>query len=267
MGKLTDLQICVLFDDQNISFKTPVSVTKEGIFTTTLPKDVIATLSEYGAEFAHNRAGNPGYFCSKELSKLESEIEAFVRDCVSREVIEEKLVIKYQIKTRCSYIIDEDGEVVPNGGWVKDRSAFDENRVKWSNGTEYYGMDYYTPSLSVFAKIYKKTTYQYKSGKTLMKYEQYKTENTVRGGNVDWLCGQIRVCPEGGFRPFGMTDNVLNRLPEVDATEENAEVFVQMIKFIDKANELFSKLAKPENLLAFVKQNTLAQIENIIKDR
>lgn len=266
MPKLKDLNIVVLYNDINVHFQTPINVTKEGLFTTTLPKDVIATLSEYGAEFTHNRAGNPGYFCSKELSKLESEIEAFVRDCISREVIEEKLVIKYQIKTRCSYIIDEDGEVVPNGGWVKDRSAFDENRVKWSNGTEYHGMDHYTPSLSVFAKIYKKTTYQYKSGKTLVKYEQYKTENTVRGGNVDWLCGQIRVCPEGGFRPYGMkADDMLNRLPEVEATEENAGVFVQMIKLIDKANELFSKLANPELFLAFVKENSLNQIQEKIK--
>lgn len=49
MGKLTDLQIYVLFDDQNISFKTPVSVTKEGVFTTTLPKEIVDKLLEYDA--------------------------------------------------------------------------------------------------------------------------------------------------------------------------------------------------------------------------
>lgn len=37
MAKLTDLWICLLLDDQKINFKTPVSVTKEGVFTTTLP--------------------------------------------------------------------------------------------------------------------------------------------------------------------------------------------------------------------------------------
>ena len=262
MGKLTDLQICVLFDDQNIGFKTPVSVTKEGIFTTTLPKYIVDKLLEYDAELASNRAGTLGYFSAKRLEDLRPQIEKVVRESMSRTLVEEKLVIKYDIKTQCSYVIDTDGEIVPNGYWVKDRNAWDERRVGWHSGTDGGSdMNLFTPSLSVYANVFKKSTYQFKNGRTVVKYKPHKPENTTPGGNVDWLCGQIRVCPEGGFRPFGMkADDVLNRLPEVDATEENAEVFVQMLKLIDKANELFKDLADPQKFLAFVRENTLKQL-------
>ena len=266
MGKLTDLQIYVLFDDQNISFKTPVSVTKEGVFTTTLPKDIVDKLLEYDATLASNRVGTLGYFSAKRLEDLRPQIKEVIENAMSRKLIEDKLVIKYEIRTQCVYVVDADGEILPNGGWVKDREKWGEGKAGWREGTINMGNYYtFTPRLSIYANVFKKETYQFKNGRTIVKYSPYKIENTVPGGNVDWLCGQIRVKPECINSMHD--ENVLKRLPEVDATEENAAVFVQMLKFMFKANEIFKNLAKPENLLAFVKQNTLAQIEEIIKDR
>ncbi len=265
MGKLTDLQIYVLFDDQNISFKTPVSVTKEGVFTTTLPKDIVDKLLEYDASLASNRVGNLGYFSAKKLEDLRPQIEEVIKNAISRELIEDKLVIKYEIRTQCSYVIDADGEILPNGGWVKDKEKWGDGKVGWREGTINMANCTFTPRLSIYANVFNKETYQFKNGRTVVKYSPYKIENTVPGGNVDWLCGQIRIKSE--FMKSMGDEDVLKRLPEVDATEENAAVFVQMLKFMFKANEIFKNLAKPENLLAFVKQNTSAQIEEMIKDR
>ena len=42
-----------------------------------------------------------------------------------------------------------------------------------------------------------------------------------------------------------------SEIKEVDATQENATVFVQLIKFICKANRLISELANVDGLLAY----------------
>ena len=62
MAKLTDLHIVKLFDDDRIVFDTPVSVTKDGMFTTTLPREAAETLESYGPKLDVNRAGRAGFF-------------------------------------------------------------------------------------------------------------------------------------------------------------------------------------------------------------
>lgn len=259
MAKLTDINVVEFFDNDNIHFKTPVSVSKEGVFTTTLPESAVNLLKEYGLKMDSNRLGREGYFENKTLAGLENEIHEFVRDCISRTLIEDKLVIKYRIRTKAAYLVDVDGEIIPNGYWVKNHKDFEEQRVVWRDGNANSGMNRFTPSLSVFASVYHKKTYSYKSGKTVTLYEKYDTDSKGRS-HIDWLASQVNLAPDD--KMFGFTiERDIYPLPEIEATPEVADLFVKLVKFIDQANELFQGLNNPENILALLAANTPKKLE------
>ena len=115
MAKVTDIWIHVESNGQKIDFETPVNVTKEGVFTTTLPTNAVEQIQKYGLVLRNNRIGNPGYFEAKTLDELKASIKATCNEALSRELVEEKLVIKYEICTKCNYLVDDNGDFVPNG--------------------------------------------------------------------------------------------------------------------------------------------------------
>lgn len=68
MGKLTDINIVARNDyGDKMEIITPVSVTKDGLFTTTLPEESVDKLLDYGVSMDKNRAGRTGYFSAKTL--------------------------------------------------------------------------------------------------------------------------------------------------------------------------------------------------------
>ena len=256
-SKLTDLNILVLHDDDRIQFKTPVTVTKDGHFNTTIPEEAVKTLEKFDLEMLRNRVGIKGHFSNTTLKGLEEEIYAFVRECVSRELVEDKIVIKYRVITKVAYVLDKDGEIIPNGYWCKDREDFNRNGASWREGTANRpgGMGGFTPTLSVYARPFHKKTYSYKSGRTVTKYENVNPERACsRGNSIDWLASQVNIVPNDTFGVSNAARDV-NPLPEVDATEETALLFVNLIKLIDKANELLSGLNDPQNVLAYLAAN------------
>lgn len=259
MAKLLDLNVVEFFDNDRIQFKTPVSVTKEGIFSTTLPESAVQKLKEYGLSLKQNRIGREGYFENKTLEGLNQDIHSFVKDCISRQIIEDNLVIKYKVKTKVAYLVDTDGEIIPNGLWVKNHKDFEEQRVVWRNGNaNFQSTGGFTPSLSVFALVYHKRVYSYKSGKTVTLYERYRPADSGRS-QIDWLASQVNVVANDAWG--STTERDLENLSEIQATPEVADLFVKMIKLIDQTNELFQGLNNPENILALLASNTPKKLE------
>jgi len=262
MAKLTDIKIREKDGEQYIAIDTPVNVTKEGLFTTTLPKEAVDTLSQYGIKMDCNRLGNPGYFEADTLNGLERKIHAFVKECISRTLIEEKIILKYDLCTNCHYVKDTDGELVPNGYWVKNPDDMNKT-AHWREGTEGNNAISSRPAqLSLWVKPYHKKRYAYASGKEITIYEPYKrTDEFARGkAPLDWLASLINIAPTRGL--FSET---LARYPEVEATDENCRFFVSMMKFIFKANELLKDFALPENILDFIEQNRLPELEQSLR--
>ena len=267
MPKVTDLPIHVLRDDQCIQFSTPVNVTKEGVFTTTLPSDAVSKISEYGLELCRNRLGNIGYFEAKSLDELKKDIYKICEEALSRELIEDKLVIKYEIITSCTYCKDKDGELVPNGYWLKDK---DPGQLidNWVHGTaNLFGNMPHIPSISVFAQIFHKKTYQYQSGKTLTVLEPYRPKNNLKDKSpIDWIASLCNTAPSriaNGYHACSEKERkkYLESLPEVDATEHNAQFFVAMHQMIFKMNELFAGFANPSVLMEYLENNKTPQIK------
>ena len=258
--KLTDLHIVKLFDDDRIVFDTPVSVTKDGMFTTTLPKQAADLLESYGPKLDVNRARRAGFFSADTLEGLRREVESAVKEAISKELIEDRLVIKYRVVTKGSYALDTDGEIIPNGYWIKDQEERSKSySTNWREGNVNNATWGVTPTVSVFAKVFHKKTYSYRSGRTIEKLEPYRPEiHNGRGKSIDWinsLC-QIRMNDHWGDKED------YTQVPEIDATEENAEMFVKLFKLIFQCNELFKEMNNPEYMLAFIANNRQLQIEN-----
>ena len=260
MTKLTDLHIVKLFDNDRIVFDTPVNVTKDGLFTTTLPREAAETLESYGPKLDVNRAGRAGFFSADTLEGLRRKIEKAVDEAISKELVEDKLVIKYSVTTKCSYVIDTDGEIIPNGCWRKDpveqRKEYETN---WREGNSYDPFHGNLPSVSVFARVFHKKTYAYRSGKTIQQLEFYRPKTKDgRGSSIDWINSLCNTSPSDNR--FGHKEDYTHT-PEVDATDENAAMFVKLFKLIFQCNELFKDLNKPEYFLEVVAKNIPLAIE------
>ena len=260
MAKLTDLHIVKLFDDDRIVFDTPVSVTKDGMFTTTLSKNVAEELESYGPKLEVNRAGRAGFFSADTLEGLRRKIEKAVDEAISKELVEDKLVIKYSVTTKCSYAIDTDGEIIPNGYWQKDPiQRMKDYGTDWRKGNSNDPFRGNLPSVSVFARVFHKKTYAYRSGKTIQQLEIYRPEiKNGRGGSIDWINSLCNISPSDNS--FGHKEDYTHT-PEVDATEENAAMFVKLFKLIFQCNELFKDLNNPEYFLEVVAKNIPLAIE------
>ena len=265
MAKLTDIWIQVSKDDQRIDFETAVNVTKEGIFTTTLPKDAVEKISEYGLELSRNRLGNPGYFEAKTLEELKKNIREKCLDALSRELVEDKLVIKYEILTECAYCKDTDGELVPDGYWLKERDGSGLTD-KWVDGNSNRPNSCHTPGIRVWAKVYHKRRYRYQSGKELTVLKPYAAKRGRSDSSLDWINSLVGTCPSKGTSSMGFAlsekeyNRALQLLPEVDATEKNAQFFVTMHKMIFKMNELFAGFANPEFLTKYLEMNNVKEL-------
>ena len=148
MPKLKDLNILHMQDGERIQFLTPVNVTKEGLFTTTLPNEAYNAIGAYGMSLRNNRFGKPGYFEDTTLEGLQKQIDDLVREALSRTLVEDKTVIKYCVKTRAAYVVDDDGEIIPNGYWRKNRTSNEQFESNWRKGNDNH-MFGFTPFLSV----------------------------------------------------------------------------------------------------------------------
>lgn len=265
MPKLKDLNILHIQGNERIQFHTPVNVTKEGLFTTTLPSEAYNAIGAYGMSLRNNRFGKPGYFEDKTLDGLQKQIDDLVREALSRTLVEDKTVIKYCVKTRAAYVVDDDGEIIPNGYWRKNRTPGEQFESNWREGNDNLSASPsgFTPSLSVYARPFQKKRYVYKSGKEYTEYTPYEPSKWSRGSSVDWLASQVNIVPNDSFGHFDSEKErkrVLQNLPEIDATEENAAFFVKMVTFIDKANEMFGQLNDPEYVLALLAANKPLQL-------
>lgn len=95
---------------EEIRFTYDVNVTKDGTFSTTLPKEAVSKIEAYGVTLNENRVGNRGYFSSDTMEGLERKIREAVEEAVSCELVSTEDVIKYQIMICASYCRKRDDQ-------------------------------------------------------------------------------------------------------------------------------------------------------------
>jgi hypothetical protein len=235
-----------------------VYVNKDGSFVTTLPADTVKLFEDANINVQSNQLGNKGYYSSNSYEGLLKNVKEVCMEFMSREMVSEKIVVRYCIQTRCSYSFDKDGNVIPNpsstysGVPNKWNGNHDESFAKWHNGNIDVNATHPTPfGLLMYAKAFIKRDFKYKSGKTKTEYTQM-----CYGGEI------AEQALESGYFFKWLTDVPCIALPndavveEIDYTENICEFFVNMIKSICMMNEKLKDFLKPEAIEFLANQKT-----------
>jgi len=237
MPRIATRQVSV----ENKTIKFTVNVNSDGEFSTTLDREDAAFLREANVETGHNRLHNDGYFKANTLNDLMNQIEDALKNALSREMIEEKIILRYSIYTACSYQINEKNEIVPNGHWNKNGDG------NWRDGTiqtdalnrEPYG-------ISIYVNPEIKETYRYRNGDEKIEYRKYSTnENEITDENyyLSWLADIVSISKKSYHAPETM---------EIDYNEETAKFFVEIIKSICLLNERIKDFINPESIRTLI---------------
>lgn len=224
---------------EDIKFSLKVSVNADGIFTTTIPKEICDLLVDVGMgdNLKYNRSGNLGFFYSDTYKGLIDEIEGMLREYLSREIIEDKIVIKYVIQTTCSYCLDVDGNIVPNGHreWTKT------DDYHWKQGTiSQHATSPHPYGFQIYAVPYQKVTSKYKSGKTISEYHWLDCRDRDETF-LHWLGSFCAMAP-----PRGEEEK------EIDYTEETAKFFVDLLLSVCQLNEKIKEFLEPDKLICII---------------
>lgn len=215
-------------DKTYFSFTASISVSKEGIFSTTLPSEAVLFLESYKMNLNHNRIGNAGYFVSKTIDGLKEEIDKVFKMALSRKEVSQKVVLIYSIRTFCSFMKTKEGEYVPNGSYIKDAEC------EWLGGTEQMDAlrrNSYGFLVSVKPRI--RTEYVYNNGKKVIDYKGLRESESDK--ILLWLNNLT-----------GM--ELPNESREIDYTPDIGRIFVNMIKYIFSISEVISDWTTPEKI-------------------
>lgn len=224
-----------------IEFKYKVSVNKEGLFTTTIDEAVVRLFKNANISLTSNARGRDGFFSGKTLKELENQIGEICSEYFSRELTEEKIVIKYSIGTTCTYCFNEKGEIVPNGNYVKNQEGnYRKGGTKQlhANTNETYG-------LSVYVKPFYKRKYKYRSGIEKTEYVNMRSNGRGQGledNNLKWLTNIVGIG----------TSNTKGPVSEIEYTEPVAKFFVDLIKSLCMMNEKIKDFISPEKIQELV---------------
>ncbi len=225
----------------SISIKFDISVTKSGEFTTMLPKETIEQLENAQIKIGVNRIGNKGYLSSDTKDGLIKLVSDIAKEYISRELISEKLVIRYSIETQMSYQVTPDMIVMPNGSIG--------NGTGWRGGTKTTDAVNTAPfGLRVYVGVFTKRDWKYKSGVVKTTLEGHWGSNGIsktieQAPNLHWIANLTTISPKDNWGG-GMMN-----VDEMDYTEENAKFFVDLISAICLLNERILPIIQNKDIL------------------
>lgn len=220
-----------------LEFSIDVYVNTDGEFTTTLPKEIAEQFEEAGLNLIKNRSRNKGFFSASTYDDLISQVKDTAKEYMSRELISEKIVIRYVIQTTCTYCLDPNGHVVPNGSFEWTQT----DNYLWKEGTLTQNASSPRPfGFQVYCKPYTRRDYKYRSGKKRTEYDlwvPFGSSQAEKGQYyLHWLESIASMEePEGGVK-------------EIEYTENIARFFVEMVKSICALNEKIKDFLEPDSI-------------------
>lgn len=226
---------------KELDFKVDVYIDQDGFFTATLPVEITDLFKERGIKLTSNgrRNGRLGFYSSATYFKLISDIEFSCKEYVSRELVRESIVIRYVIETTCTYLIDDEKQIVPNGHWVK---GYGDEGKNWREGTEsQHAASPHPFGVRIYAKPFYKKEYRYKSGTEKTEYKNlYEDDCLESQPHLKWIAGVCSVRePKGEVR-------------EIEYTEKTAYFFETFYKTLCSLNEKLKDFVDPESLMELI---------------
>lgn len=229
--------------DIEISVNVVIDVNSDGWFTTTLSESDADMISSYGISLAENRAHRAGFFKAETLGGLLSQIRNVLQSCLTYNVLEEKVILKYAFDIKCSYCIDtQTGDVKPNGYWVNDS-------FEWREGNKEVISHSFVRvdgcGINIWCKPFIKKTVGYGNGTQKVFYNKY--EESKEKSELDFLAATIM-----SSNPVG-----LGSIREIDATEENCRFFAKIIRSIWNMNEKLGEILKQGKIELLINQTLM----------
>ena len=243
---------------EGLGVEVEINVSKDGEFYFTLNEEQVELLQKHGVDLKdalNRRTHKVGTFYAKSLDELKDNFKKLLEEAVSGQILEDRNVILYEIRTFCAYCMSE-GVPVPNGYYVKDDEK-EDGYAKWYKGTDESDGSW---GLTVYAQIYRKQVIKFKSGnvKTFfwaISYNDSKKlgEYGTRLNHLSLKATSIRDAHnDSRWGSFNMGIK-----KEMDYTEENAKFFYDLLLNICKLNERIKDLAQePEKLQQVISSQT-----------
>ena len=214
------------FNKENFKFKYDINVDKEGNFTTTLPENIVTEMQKVGIEFVRNRLDRDGFFSAKSLNELVDEVETKVKEYLKKELIEEKIIIRYAINTSCHYCLGKDGTIYPDGTFQK-KVEEDHN---WKEGTKHqFSMDNSPFGLEFGFELKRVQVWKFPNKDIKKEYHDLWGGDYEEGTTLEWIDSVRHISVDGTYK-------------EIDYTEELGLLFKNLVLYIANMNEQFEKM-------------------------
>lgn len=230
-----------------LNFSMDIRVNSSGVFLAKLPTEIEDKLKAINMLSDDYRRG--GEFSANTLDEIEKLINTAIEPLTEFEQIENRIVIKYCIKTACVYAKTKDGEYLPNS--MDSTKEYEEtgNYHFFHNGTEERdgGSRNGTYGVEIYCGFRRRITNRYKDG-TEKTYYDYVSDNDL-GINGKWIKQLIGLSP-GGY----CWESSIGALPEIEYTEKTALFFRQFITGIFKINEYTEHIRTSDNLMRVIEQ-------------
>lgn len=209
-----------------LKFSYEISVGKDGLFATTLPKEVVDSMQKAGIKLARNRLNNYGYFEDNSLTGLKNQVQVDVEKYSKRELVSVKTVLLYSIETNCHYCKTKVGEIVPNGRWQQK----EDGEYKWIEGSKGRSMMSAEP-YGFFCYVEPKllNTWKFPDGEYYKEYLSIPDGNKDK--NLDWLNSVVHMGKTNYSEP-----------KEIDYTPELGKFFKSIIIYVCQMNEKLKEL-------------------------
>ncbi len=223
-----------------------VNVSADGYFTTTLKEEDVKTIQSFNVDLYSNgrRNSRKGFFQSKTKEGLLKEVREVLEKCMSRTLIDEKIILRYSFCTVASFGFTLDGKIVPNMGWSLDGEL--DQDLYWQNGTvNSHATNRHAVGVQMYIKPFFKRTYKYLDDREKVEYVEF----TAFGGDASkenqyYLAWLENICstkpPEHG------------KIQEIDYTEDRAKFFVNMFKSLCQLAHNIANFTEPENLTKLI---------------
>lgn len=214
------------YESENLKFTYQVNVDKEGNFTTTLPEDVVSKMRKVGMSLGHNRLYNEGYFSALSLEELNKQVKESVDKFSKKELIEEKVILKYSIDTVCTYCKTKDGKIVPNGYWATEI----DGEYNWTNGTKEVHATSSRPfGFNCYVEPIKIKVWKFPDGEIKKEYLHTNNRDFDYDETLNWLDSICGIAPDGDYK-------------EIDYTPEIGLFFKNLLVYIFNINEKIQKI-------------------------
>lgn len=217
-------------------FSVDININSKGVFYAYVPDKIFERIQYGNVKFDPSLTkGRQGCFSGSTIQEVIGKIKEACKEASSREQVSETIVIKYAIRTACTYCISHDGDIAPNGQYFWTGT---DNYV-WKEGTVHQHATAPHPfGFEMYAKPFWKREYLYCNGRTSIEYEPVWDMHDK--SELYYLSYLTAVC--------SVTVPKETVVQEIEYTEDIARFFVETYKSLCILNERIKGFLDPDGI-------------------